>query len=320
MGNNQAKSMNYRPVVKDYIKAQGFYGAIVLPEIEQGRVLTTIRYFCDESDVVHKLSTKEANALLQKLKPDYLFQSGYSDVLLHGIPLNDIQRVFRPGEVIQSLFAMSNPDEKQSDAIEAFRFLLSSGIDEKKFGLTGSIALGFHNDQSDIDLIVYGRENFHTVRKYIADAIETGKIQQLDEPLWQETFERRDCELDFESYLFHEKRKFNKFKINQSKVDISLVLSEDEIIENSGPYKKSGHVVLKTTVIDDSQSFDLPARYYVADAKIPEIVSYTATYAGQAITGEKIEASGVVEVDRNGDSRLLVGTSREGKGEYIRVK
>ncbi len=311
--------MNYKPVIKDYVLASGFYGAVVSPEIEQARILTTIRYFQDESGTVHKLGTKEANALLEELKSEYLFKSSYSDVLLHGIPLSDIEQIYQPSKIIQSLYSLTNPDQKQIDAIEAVHFLLSTGMDKKNIGLTGSIALGFHNDQSDVDLIIYGRENFHTVRDGIVKGLETGNIGELDHSLWRESYERRDCDLDFDTYSFHEQRKYNKFKINHSKVDVSLVLLNHELIEEFGPYKKNGNHVMKATVVDDSQSFDLPARYYVNDEKITEIVSYTATYLGQAITGEMIEASGVIEVDRNGDKRLVVGTSREGKGEYIKI-
>jgi uncharacterized protein len=48
-------------------------------------------------------------------------------------------------------------------------------------------------------------------------------------------------------------------------------------------------------------------------------VSFTPTYAGQAAAGEMIEASGWLEADTKGTLRLVVGTSRESPGEWIRV-
>jgi predicted nucleotidyltransferase len=46
------------------------------------------------------------------------------------------------------------------------------------------------------------------------------------------------------------------------------------------------------------------------------VLSYTHTYAGQALVGERIEARGVEAL---GDiKRLVVGTTREPKGEWIR--
>ena len=42
-------------------------------------------------------------------------------------------------------------------------------------------------------------------------------------------------------------------------------------------------------------------------------------YIGQAKKGEKIEAAGFIEEDKDGVRRLLVGTSREAEEEYIRI-
>ena len=65
-------------------------------------------------------------------------------------------------------------------------------------------------------------------------------------------------------------------------------------------------------------AFDHPARYRVRHAAVSEVVSFTPTYAGQAVAGELIEASGWLEDDSAGARRLVVGTSREAGGEYVR--
>ena len=49
------------------------------------------------------------------------------------------------------------------------------------------------------------------------------------------------------------------------------------------------------------------------------MVSFTATYIGQAKTGELIEARGKIEQNQHGVIRLVVGSSREAKDEYIKV-
>lgn len=309
--------MNISP--KDYIYASGFYAAVISAKIEENRVLTTVRYFQDESGGIKKLNTVDANTLLNRIKPDYLYHARDIDALVHGIPVSDIETVIRARNVVESLSQLDSLDDKQFDAIEAYQFLLQSGIDKGNIGLTGSLALGLQNKDSDIDLVIYGRENFNLVRQWIADAMHSGQINGLDDKLWQDAYERRDCELDYNSYVFHERRKFNKFSINTSKVDVSLVLSEKEQIPDTGPYKKMGQHTLRAKVVDDSQVFDLPARYHINDEAITEVVCYTVTYAGQAFFGEKIEASGIIEMDSNGDKRLVVGTSREGPGEYIKV-
>lgn len=70
-------------------------------------------------------------------------------------------------------------------------------------------------------------------------------------------------------------------------------------------------------VTNSDFSFDSPAIYKIDHPEISYVLSYTHTYAGQAIEGEVIEARGMVEVAGN-MKRLVVGTKREPKGEWIR--
>jgi uncharacterized protein len=69
-------------------------------------------------------------------------------------------------------------------------------------------------------------------------------------------------------------------------------------------------------VKDASLAFDNPAVYEIEHDSITRVLSFTHTYSGQARAGETIEACGVVE--EHGDERwLIVGTTREARGEYI---
>jgi len=53
---------------------------------------------------------------------------------------------------------------------------------------------------------------------------------------------------------------------------------------------------------------------------VSEVIVYTHTYVGQAQLGEKIEVSGSVEREMaTGKCRLIVGSTREAIGEYIKV-
>ena len=140
----------------------------------------------------------------------------------------------------------------------------------------------------------------------------------MSEAQWKGSFDRRACELNYEEYVWHEKRKLNKFIINHRKVDLSLVL-EDSPTELPQQYKKLELITLKTQVIGDSLAFHYPAEFTIRNQNIDTIVSYTATYTGQAKIGEWVEVAGMVEEDREGKKRIVVGSSREAKGEYIKV-
>jgi hypothetical protein len=85
-------------------------------------------------------------------------------------------------------------------------------------------------------------------------------------------------------------------------------------------YIKQGISTVKAVVTDDYRAFDFPAHYSIDNAVTPEVVSFTHTYVGQARVGETIEVTGAVECDSaSGQRRLVVGSSREAIGEYIKV-
>ncbi len=49
------------------------------------------------------------------------------------------------------------------------------------------------------------------------------------------------------------------------------------------------------------------------------MICFTATYSGQAQTGEWIEVSGQLEETDKGYQQIIIGADREAKGEFIRV-
>jgi hypothetical protein len=74
---------------------------------------------------------------------------------------------------------------------------------------------------------------------------------------------------------------------------------------------------IEAEVTNADFAFDSPAYYKIRHSEIDHVISYTHTYSGQALPTEIIEASGIVEEVGN-MKRLVVGTSREPKGEWIK--
>ena len=304
---------------KDYISIDDkLFFAVVSEYQEEDRALTWLRYIKDENGM-QKLDTQQANKLVSASYPELLFHSHYADIELHGIPLESITQIYRPDQTVVRLMDMKSPDTKQQDAIKIIKLLLDVGIQLDFMGITGSLMLDTHNEQSDIDLIIYGRERFFKVRQAIQKYLNAGELGALNESMWQDAWQRRDCTLDFADYQSHELRKFNKCMSGTTKVDISMIPETVERFQENGPYKKIGQDKIISIVTEDAYAYDFPARYFIDHETINELVSYTATYIGQAQKGEKIEAAGYVEQGSDGRKRLLVGTSREAVGEYIRV-
>jgi predicted nucleotidyltransferase len=190
-------------------------------------------------------------------------------------------------------------------------------VDLHRIGITGSVLVGVQQERSDIDLVCYGSEVFHQCRAGVRALIEQGRLQDLAAGDWQASYHRRNCSLNFEEYVWHEKRKFNKALVNGRKFDLSL-------LELNGPdrqesYQKLEPVTLVCRITDAAQAFGYPSVYRIEHDAIAAIVCFTATYTGQALKGEWVEVAGMLERNTAGVLHIVVGSSREAHGEHIRV-
>ena len=307
------------PRPRDFILTkENLVFAVVSYTHEEGRILSFLRYVPTDSGF-RKVNTEEAQEFLENKFPKYLFYSGKFDANLHGIPVSDVKKILRPQERLQELL---NSNESEMDDIERKVLKLaeifsSNGIPLNKIGVTGSVLIKNQNDNSDIDLVIYGAKNFGNARKIVRELTEKCELSELSDSLWRDAYERRKPSLSFDEFLRHEKRKFNKGAVCGTKFDIALVRDFNEILPDEKTYKKSGKIKIRAEVIDDKFAFDYPARYKIS-GEFSEVVSFTHTYVGQAVAGETIEVSGTVE-ESDGEKRIVVGTTREAEGEYIKV-
>ena len=244
----------------------------------------------------------------------------YSPVLdahLHAVPLAHIIKHHQPKQRLQALIKAKQHDVIESDLFQLCNLLQQSGLDLSHTGITGSLLIGAQQASSDIDLVCYSRAVFHQCRDITRELIELQHLHELDEQDWQASYQRRSCDLSYNDYVWHERRKYNKAVINGRKFDLNFI--DDTSNPDLASYQKGEAITLQCTVIDDTHAFDYPAEFKIAHEQIDAIVSFTATYTGQALKGETVQVSGIVEQNQNGIKRIVVGSSREAHGEYIKV-
>ncbi|NLO77466.1 MAG: DNA polymerase subunit beta, partial [Methanomicrobiales archaeon] len=219
----------------------------------------------------------------------------------------DIVRVMKPEQEILHVAAQN---ELVTELLPVFN------VSIEKIGCTGSLLCGLGNGTSDIDLVVYGSAWF-TAQANLKKAVEAGEVSGLSEEMWQKVYTKRVPEIDYETFLAHEKRKWNRGEIGGTYFDLLYTRSYEQIGSGGVPKGKAcGKMTIEATVTDASLAFDSPAVYHVDHEEISRVLSFTHTYSGQALKGEVIEATGVVE--EHGNTKwLIVGTTREAKGEYI---
>ena len=301
--------------IRDFvITAQDWIFSVVSYDMGEENVKCLLRYIPDErGDRVsgkgryRKLDFYESYDFLRRHRPQYV-----KDV--HIVPKEDIKEILRP-EVRLPLIA------EREERVRTIYELFGKHIPKDSIGITGSFLCGLNNEKSDLDFVVYGLKNFNLARAVIEDAKARGIIHEIKEVVWKQIYEKRNPELSYNEFVAHERRKKNRGVIGSTYLDILYVRDWNEIKKlDMRNYEKGeivGYTEITAEVKDASFSFDSPAIYEVEHPEINKVLSFTHTYTGQALEGEKIEARGVMERTKH-ETRLVVGTTREAKGEWIR--
>lgn len=303
---------------KDFIEtAEGLIFAVVAQGLENEKARCFLRYVRSENGRYRKVQTDEANELLAKSYPHYRFHSHEFDAFLHAVDVEKITRHHKTSQRLQQLLQNSQNDEIEQTCSQLCALFAQTGVNLTHFGVTGSLLIGQQKASSDIDLVCYDLQTFHSARAAVSKLIAQNLLSDLTPDDWQESYARRDCDLSFENYIWHEKRKSNKGMIHGRKFDLSLV--EKSTNYQAEKFVKLGKITIQAQIADDTRAFCYPAEFQLADSTIQKVVSFTATYVGQAIAGERVEISGQLEQDKTGNQRIVVGSNREARGEYIVV-
>ncbi len=274
-------------------------------------IRSTLRYVPDENGErrlkgksYRKYDFDVAFEFMRNNRPEWV-----EDV--HVVPREQIKEVLEPRSAIEKWYGVDSRVTIIVDTLE------KAGITRDMMGITGSLLPGLQNESSDIDFVVYG-EHWFVARDAIAKAKEEpGPIEDIDGNMWKRIYNKRIPEISFEEFMAHEKRKGNRGMVEGTYFDLLFVRGWDQIKDPITRGEDIGTMKIKACVTNADLAFDSPSAYKVDHEEIDHVLSYTHTYAGQALPGEMIEAQGVVE--QAGEiKRLVVGTSREPKGEWIR--
>lgn len=303
---------------KDFIETEeGLLFALIPAAAEHNKLLCCLRYVKEPSLGWKKYPTQQANSFLQNHYPKYLHYSAQLDAHVHAVPRANITKHYQPKPSLQRLLQREPCDQVEADVHTLCALLQAAGIELSLLGITGSILVGVHNAASDIDLVCYGRAIFQQVRTQVAHLIAEGRLSVLSAQDWLDAYARRSSSLCLADYIWHEQRKINKALVNNRKFDLNLLIEKPRDLGLG--YKKIRTTCLQAQVINDDYAFDNPAEWVIASAEVSVVMCFTATYTGQARAGEWIEVAGVVEENAQGDTRIVVGSTREAEGEYIKV-
>jgi len=296
------------------------------------RVIAYIRYMPDENgDRVREgtryrkiYSLREREKFLREKYPHYLYRDPVFNTFLQAVPVRYISRVYKPSERLRKMLESSQLDEIEKSALKlALLIKEKAGLALESIGVTGSILVKLHKEDSDIDLVVIGEREGRKVYEAMEELFNENSVQRYGtEELWRlYEFRSKDTPMSFEDFVKIERRKVLQGLFENKDFYIRLVKKPEEYGEKYGDriYTPLKEARIKARVLNAEDSIFTPCRYVVdvlkGDSKIEEIASYRGRFCEVAKDGEVVEARGKLEkvIDRKRGIyyRLLLGSSRE---------
>jgi len=269
-------------------------------------------------------------ALLRDRYPEYYRFDRVFGRYMSEIPHEAISRINRPIEKVPELAKRGHLDSAERDALD-FALLLSTspGLGLDAIGISGSVLVGLHTPQSDVDILVYGARNCLLARRRVEELLDEGReVERYSEEGLRRLFEFRsqDTAMSFHDFARLERRKTIEGTFRRRDFFIRHVKAPDEVGEVYGDrtYRPLGRLAVEATITDDSDSIFTPCSYKVSHVRvvegpegvsIAEIVSFRGRFCEQAHSGERVAASGTLErvefIDGGAANRLLLGNARE---------
>jgi len=242
--------------------------------------------------------------------PVYVYFCPFIGKEIISVPFTSVKNVYVPKERLRFLSELESKDNLQKLTLD-FVSLLSneSNLTIEDFGAHGSVALNMHTAKSDIDIVVYGSQNFRKLEKTIDNLVDAGKLSYV--------FKNR-----IDAARRYKGRYMNKIFM------YNAVRKPEEVYSKYGEFKYTPitPVAFCCTIKDDSQAMFRPAVYKIEGykpsnpvsvlpkEKIPElVVSMIGCYRNVARRGDKIKVYGVLESVENLEKgevfyQVVVGT------------
>ena len=313
---------------KDYVISFLRY----VPSDDGNRSLNGVKY--------KKVNSSQAYSIIKEKYPNYLIDWNVENKKMMAVAVEDIKRIYNPIEGLKDIRNKRDTNKfYEKIALLTDIFHNECDIPYSDMGISGSTLIGLEDtEESDIDLIIFGRENHKKAREYYAKAKydKNSPLDCIDERYWKRIFDKRifDETFTLDEFSWYEFRKNNRGLIKGTLFDISFTKKFEEIENEENLYfRPIGNIKIKCQIIDDSKSYETPAIYNIKDVEILEgedriiekIISFTHTYAGIVKNNERIIASGVCEECLNKDTgkktyNLVVGTTREAINEYVKLE
>jgi predicted nucleotidyltransferase len=256
--------------------------------------------------------------------PQYLVQDEVLGACVNAVPLHDLVHHYLPQDKTRQLLRNNRINGVERDAVDFITLLReASSVAVENMGVSGSILVGLHTTQSDIDVIIYGRVNGFVLRNTMKQLLRDGEdVKAYGRDFLRRRYEirQRATPVSVPDYVFHESRKSFQGTFKGRDFFLRYVKDWHEVAERYGDaiYRTMGYTTITGRVLDDAESLFTPCTYSLEDvevlagtaAPVTEVASFRGRFCEQAVRGEWIVAQGKLErVSWKGQihHRLLLG-------------
>jgi hypothetical protein len=272
-----------------------------------------------DQHVFYKFFEDEGWKFIRSSFPQYLVFHSMLRKRIMGVHHDDFVSVRRPNDKLQGLIRGKRYDALLAAMQDVLELVTrNSGLRREDFGIFGSILHGFHNPNfSDIDLVIYGRENTARLREtlrelYRGDRSKLANEFETDESIKGKHWRFRN--LSPKEFVLHQRRKliytlFNDKNSGRTiKTEFEPVKSWKEITNEYDPKARivqKGWVRIIARITGDDDAPFIPSTYEIESLEVLEgareanearrVISYVEEFRMQASRDEKVYIEGNLE-------------------------
>jgi len=279
--------------------------------------------------------------ILKEKFPYFLYNCDKHNNWFMVVPKEKIKTYHDPQKGVQEL--MKVPDQDMDPYLKATKgiigLILQSGIKLEDVGISHSTLLGNYTPgKSDIDLLIFGKDNGWKVIKYMETA-EHPLLKWKTKEEWAKYYKDRIVSKQFseEEYVFNMVRKKDDGFFDGNVFSIFVVEKEDELWYNwEDEHTPLSTVKIRGKVLDDSNSHVRPGYYELTETEIVEgydnvpikkLVTWSRPFVLQAKKDDRVEAVGLLEKIKTKDEeyyQVVIGyydtyTTERGEKEYMKA-
>jgi len=281
---------------------------------------------------------------------DYIYDCPLHHNWFFVIPFDKIKTIHDGRKGLQELLQIPKKDLDSYLILvrELIEFLKKSGVPTTDLGITHSTLLGNYTPgTSDIDIIIYGKENGWKILNYLQTATHP-LLKWKTEEQWRQYYQEHKTSeskhFTEDEYVRHMIRKNYEGTFGGTVFTLFTSEERDETWFRWGEerYQPLGVATIQGKVVDHYNSHVRPGYYELVEGEVLEIepgksidknvplrrvVTYSIPFVQQAVTGETLKACGLLELvtPKAGELyyRLVVGyfdayVSERREQEYIK--